>query len=216
MNKSLTLLCALFAVPCFSADYKMPEFGLDVSNTDDEWVVTASGYLQATEEWNISAEVDSTGYLELGTGYGVMLGQFYTEAFVSYGRADLFDVYDAGVFTGTALGDDWMVFANSSHEWRTSSIGKSFPSLEKTEREWKNTVGASYTPIDFIRLGYSYNYDKKLTEGGHRTNHEVRITLKPKWVEPYVKYTFGEHRVSPGSAKISEENSVELGINFNF
>ncbi len=104
MNKSLTLLCALFAVPCFSADYKMPEFGLDVSNTDDEWVVTASGYLQATEEWNISAEVDSTGYLELGTGYGVMLGQFYTEAFVSYGRADLFDVYDAGVFTGTALG----------------------------------------------------------------------------------------------------------------
>lgn len=109
-----------------------------------------------------------------------------------------------------------MVFANSSHEWRTSSIGKSFPSLEKTEREWKNTVGASYTPIDFIRLGYSYNYDKKLTEGGHRTNHEVRITLKPKWVEPYVKYTFGEHRVSPGSTKISEENSVELGINFNF
>jgi hypothetical protein len=57
---------------------------------------------------------------------------------------------------------------------------------------------------------------KKLTEGGHRTNHEVRITLKPKWVEPYVKYTFGEHRVSPGSTKISEENSVELGINFNF
>lgn len=140
MNKSLTLLCALFAVPCFSADYKMPEFGLDVSNTDDEWIVTASGYLQATEEWNISAEVDSTGYLELGTGYGVMLGQFYTEAFVSYGRADLFDVYDAGVFTGTALGDDWMVFANSSHEWRTSSIGKSFPLLEKTEREWKTPL----------------------------------------------------------------------------
>lgn len=216
MNKSLTLLCALFTAPCFSSSHMMPEFGLDASNTDGDWIVTASGYLQATEEWNLTLELDSTGYLEFGTGYGVVFGQFYTEAFVSYGRADLFDVYDAGVFTGTALGENWMLYANTSHEWRKSVIGKSFPAFENTDREWKNTIGTSYSPVDFISLGYAYNYDKKLTEGGHRTNHEVRMTFKPKWVEPYVKYTFGEHRVSPGSAKVSEDNSVELGINFNF
>ena len=106
--------------------------------------------------------------------------------------------------------------SNSSHEWRKSALGKSFPALENTNREWKNTVGISYAPVDLITLGYAYNYDKKLTEGGHRTNHEVRVTLKPKWVEPYVKYTFGEHRVSSGSTKVSEDNSIELGVNFNF
>ena len=85
----------------------------------------------------------------------------------------------------------------------------------KTEREWKNTVVQAIHRLILSGLVILI-YDKKLTEGDHRTNHEVRITLKPKWIEPYVKYTFGEHRVSPGSTKTSEENSVELGINFNF
>ena len=95
-----------------------PQLGFQVSKTGDDWIGTITGSLQATEEINISAELDSTGYLEIGTGYGAMLGQFYTEAYASYGRADSIDIYDVGLFSGTALTETVMLYASTSHEWR--------------------------------------------------------------------------------------------------
>ncbi|MEZ9417159.1 hypothetical protein AB4189_23845, partial [Vibrio sp. 10N.286.49.E1] len=94
-------------------NYHEPSLSFQTAKAGDSWIGTVSGVIQATEEINVSAEIDSEGYLEIGTGYGLMLGNFYTEAFVSYGRADLIDIYDVGLFGGTAITNNIMVFANT-------------------------------------------------------------------------------------------------------
>jgi len=193
-------------------NYHEPSLSFQTAKAGDSWIGTVSGVIQATEEINISAEVDSEGYLELGTGYGVMLGDYYTEAFVSYGRADIFDIYDIGVFGGTAISDNIMLFANTSHEWRKSSLAI----LDMTSREWKNTVGASYSPSQYMNFSYSFSHDRQLTGNkGYYNSQDVTFTLKPKWVEPYLKYSFGQKRVSPGDV-FRSDGSVELGFNLRF
>ncbi|MEO9497371.1 MAG: hypothetical protein ABJG42_23060 [Vibrio splendidus] len=192
--------------------YHEPSLSFQTAKAGDSWIGTVSGVIQATEEINISAEIDSEGYLEIGTGYGLMLGNFYTEAFVSYGRADLIDIYDIGLFGGTAITSNIMVFANTSHEWRDISLSI----IDMTDREWKNTVGTSYSPTQFMNFSYSFSHDRQLTGSkGYYNSQDVTFTLKPKWVEPYVKYTFGQKRVSPGDV-FRSDGSVELGFNLRF
>ncbi|WP_394250009.1 hypothetical protein [Vibrio profundi] len=192
--------------------YHEPSLSFQTAKAGDSWIGTVSGVIQATEEINISAEIDSEGYLELGTGYGLMLGDYYAEAFVSYGRADLMDIYDIGLFGGTALTDNIMVFANTSHEWRKVSI----PIFDMTSREWKNTIGTSYSPSEYMNFSYSFSHDRSLTgDKGYYNSQDVTFTLKPKWVEPYLKYTFGQKRVSPGDV-FRSDGSVELGFNLRF
>ncbi len=192
--------------------YHEPSLSFQTAKAGDSWVGTVSGVIQATEEINISAEIDSEGYLELGTGYGLMLGDYYTEAFISYGRADLMDIYDIGLFGGAALTDNIMVFANTSHEWRKVSI----PIFDMTNREWKNTIGTSYSPSQYMNFSYSFSHDRSLTgDKGYYNSQDVTFTLKPKWVEPYLKYTFGQKRVSPGDV-FRSDGSVELGFNLRF
>ncbi|MEZ9592193.1 hypothetical protein AB4302_14630 [Vibrio breoganii] len=206
----LFISCAVYSNQT-ELQYYEPQLSFQISQSGDSWVGTVSGTIQATEQVNISADIDSTGYLELGTGYGVMFGDFYTEAFISYGRADIIDIYSLGAFSGTALNESTIAFLSSSYEWRSSSVDIIDLGIE----EWKNTVGVNYSPIDFIRIGYSFNYDRKITEGGYRTNQDVQLTLRPKWVQPYFKYIFGEHRSTP-SSKVTSENSYEFGVNFSF
>ncbi|PTP00360.1 hypothetical protein CWN88_15310 [Vibrio splendidus] len=192
--------------------YHEPSLSFQTAKAGDSWIGTVSGVIQATEEVNISAEIDSEGYLELGTGYGVMLGDYYTEAFISYGRADFFDIYDIGLFSGTALTNNIMVFGNTSHEWRK------FPlfDLSDASREWKSTIGTSYSPTQFMNFAYSFSHDRQLTGSkGYYNSQDVTFTLKPKWVEPYVKYTFGQKRVSP-SDRTRSDGIVELGFNLRF
>ena len=105
-----------------------------------------------------------------------------------------------------------MVFANTSHEWRDVSLSL----IDMTDREWKNTVGTSYSPTDFTNLSYSFSHDRQLTGSkGYYNSQDVTFTLKPKWVEPYVKYTFGQKRVSP-SDRTRSDGIVELGFNLRF
>lgn len=59
--------------------YHEPSLSFQTAKAGDSWIGTVSGVIQATEEINISAEIDSEGYLEIGTGYGLMLGNFYTK-----------------------------------------------------------------------------------------------------------------------------------------
>jgi hypothetical protein len=192
--------------------YHEPSLSFQTAKTGDSWVGTVSGVIQATDAININAEIDSEGYLELGTGYGLVLGQFYTEAFVSYGRADLIDIYDVGIFSGTALSENIMLFANTSHEWRKFSLAD----LHDANREWKSTIGTSYSPSEHMSFSYSFSHDRQLTgEKGYYNSQDVTFTLKPKWVEPYVKYTFGQKRVSPGDV-FRSDGSVELGFNLRF
>lgn len=207
----LLSLCTSLSV---SAKYHEPDLSVQLSQNSDEWVGTVTANLQATEEISFTADIDSTGYLEIGSGYGVMFGQFYTEAFVSYGRADLIDIYNVGVFTGTALTKDIMLFANTSHEWRDNVFSDALNL--KTNREWKNTLGASYTINQWSNFSYSFTHDRELTGSkSYYNSQDITLTLKPKWVEPYVKYTFGESRVSP-SDRTRTENSYEIGFNLRF
>ncbi|WP_063663827.1 hypothetical protein [Aliivibrio fischeri] len=207
----LLSLCTSLSV---SAKYHEPDLSVQLSQNSDEWVGTVTANLQATEEISFTADIDSTGYLEIGSGYGVMFGQFYTEAFVSYGRADLIDIYNVGVFTGTALTKDIMLFANTSHEWRDNVFSDALNL--KTNREWKNTFGASYTINQWSNFSYSFTHDRELTGSkSYYNSQDITLTLKPKWVEPYVKYTFGESRVSP-SDRARTENSYEIGFNLRF
>ncbi|EHN70427.1 hypothetical protein [Aliivibrio fischeri] len=207
----LLSLCTSLSV---SAKYHEPDLSVQLSQNNDEWVGTVTTNLQATEEISFTADIDSTGYLEIGSGYGVMFGQFYTEAFVSYGRADLIDIYNVGVFTGTALTKDIMLFANTSHEWRDNVFSDALNL--KTNREWKNTLGASYTINQWSNFSYSFTHDRELTGSkSYYNSQDITLTLKPKWVEPYVKYTFGESRVSP-SDRTRTENSYEIGFNLRF
>ncbi|MUJ18620.1 hypothetical protein GNP79_15315 [Aliivibrio fischeri] len=207
----LLSLCTSLSV---SAKYHEPDLSVQLSQNNDEWVGTVTANLQATEEISFTADIDSTGYLEIGSGYGVMFGQFYTEAFVSYGRADLIDIYNVGVFTGTALTKDIMLFANTSHEWRDNVFSDALNL--KTNREWKNTLGASYTINQWSNFSYSFTHDRELTGSkSYYNSQDITLTLKPKWVEPYVKYTFGESRVSP-SDRTRTENSYEIGFNLRF
>ncbi|OCH13002.1 hypothetical protein A6E05_07605 [Aliivibrio sp. 1S165] len=218
------LLLSFFASLSASAKYHEPDLSVQLSQNNDEWVGTVTANLQATEAISFTADIDSTGYLEIGSGYGVMLGQFYTEAFVSYGRADIFDIYNVGLFTGTALTQDIMIFANTSHEWRKGVFSESIfqPGVNNnfnafnTTREWKNTLGASYTINQWSNFSYSFTHDRELTGSkSYYNSQDVTLTLKPKWVEPYMKYTFGESRVSP-SDKTRTENSYEIGFNLRF
>lgn len=198
-----------------------PQLGFQVSKTGDDWIGTVTGNLQATEEINVSAEIDSTGYLEIGTGYGLMLGQFYTEAYASYGRADSIDIYDIGVFTGTALSETMMLFASTSHEWRQTKTLLDIDWFD--QREWKSTVGLSYSPTSWLNTSYSFNHDRLLS--GDRfsqeivndniNSHDVTLTFKPNWIEPYIKYTYGEHRARPGE-QVTSDSTIEAGINFRF
>ncbi|MEZ9835293.1 hypothetical protein BCU83_15860 [Vibrio breoganii] len=212
MNRIFILFSALFlCVQASANEYNAPQLNMSVSKTNDEYIGTLTGHLQATEHISVSAELDTTGYLELGTGYGFSLGKSYNEVYVSYGRGDLIDVYTLGVFSGFAVTENVLLFGNTSHEWRELV----FDAIDGT-REWKNTVGASYAMHELVKLSYSFSYDKSLSQSGHRTYQEVRVTFTPKWVEPYVQYTFGDHRVTPADIKISQDATLELGLQFRF
>ncbi|WP_253805360.1 hypothetical protein [Vibrio mediterranei] len=96
MNKYIVTAMAFLPILVMADHHELsyyePTMSFQTSKVGDTWVGTLSGTVQATEEINLGFEVDSTGYLELGAGYGMLLGETYTEAFATYGRADLVDI----------------------------------------------------------------------------------------------------------------------------
>ncbi|GMQ48418.1 hypothetical protein [Vibrio sp. 10N] len=202
--------------------YYEPTMSFQTSKVADSWIGTLSGTVQATEEINLGFEIDSTGYLELGAGYGMLLGETYTEAFATYGRADLVDIYNLGAFAGRMLSHNVLVFASTSYEWRKNVFqSDDFPILSpnfSTHREWKASLGASYTPVTWLTYSYALNHDRIMSDTHLEPSifhADFTLTFKPKYVEPYVKYRYGQHRVRPGEPRTTE-GTFEFGFNLNF
>lgn len=215
------LPCKLIATPT-PLSYYEPTMSFQTSKVGDTWVGTLSGTVQATEEVNLGFEVDSTGYLEIGAGYGMLIGEVYAEAFTTYGRADLVDIYNMGMFGGTMLASDLLLFGSTSYEWRKNVFQSSdFPNLSpnfSTHKEWKASLGVSYTPVDWLNYSYSLNHDRIMSDTHLEPSifhADFTLTFKPKYVEPYVKYRYGQHRVRPGEPRTTE-GTFEFGFNLNF
>ncbi|MGV2986163.1 hypothetical protein ACE1OE_00865 [Vibrio sp. E150_011] len=217
-------LCILLLLPFhLYADhhelaYYEPTMSVQTSKVGDSWVGTVSGTVQATEEINLGFEVDSTGYLELGAGYGMLLGETYTEAFATYGRADIVDIYNVGLFAGNMLADDVLIFGSSAYEWRKNVIGKILETGASADQEWKNSIGVSYTPINWLNFSYSLHHERIMSDTDLEPNilhADFTLTFKPRYVEPYVKYRYGQHRVRPGEPRTTE-GTYEFGFNLNF
>lgn len=226
MNKYIVTAMAFLPILVMADHHELsyyePTMSFQTSKVGDTWVGTLSGTVQATEEINLGFEVDSTGYLELGAGYGMLLGETYTEAFATYGRADLVDIYNLGVFAGKMLTNEVLFFGSTSYEWRKSVFqSDDFPILSpnfNTHREWKASIGTSYTPINWLNFSYSLNHERIMSETTLEPSiyhADFTLTFKPKYIEPYVKYRYGQHRVRPGEPRTTE-GTYEFGFNLNF
>ncbi|KFA98033.1 hypothetical protein [Vibrio sp. ER1A] len=226
MNKYIVTAMAFLPILVMADHHELsyyePTMSFQTSKVGDTWVGTLSGTVQATEEINLGFEVDSTGYLELGAGYGMLLGETYTEAFATYGRADLADIYNLGVFAGKMLTNEVLIFGSTSYEWRKSVFqSDDFPILSpnfNTHREWKASIGTSYTPINWLNFSYSLNHERIMSETTLEPSiyhADFTLTFKPKYIEPYVKYRYGQHRVRPGEPRTTE-GTYEFGFNLNF
>ncbi|NOI23290.1 hypothetical protein [Vibrio mediterranei] len=226
MNKYIITAMAFLPISVIADHHELsyyePTMSFQTSKVGDTWVGTLSGTVQATEEINLGFEVDSTGYLELGSGYGMLLGETYTEAFATYGRADLVDIYNLGVFAGKMLTNEVLIFGSTSYEWRKSVFqSDDFPILSpnfNTHREWKASIGTSYTPINWLNFSYSLNHERIMSETTLEPSiyhADFTLTFKPKYIEPYVKYRYGQHRVRPGEPRTTE-GTYEFGFNLNF
>jgi len=196
---------------------------LQMSRYNDKIISTLYASTHINDTLSVNAELDSTGYLAIGAGYGMMLGQFYVEGYGSYGRADNLDIYDLGVFTTTQITPALAVYFDSSHQWRET---KGFPILDLAifdQKEWKNTLGASYQFTPWMRASYALSYDKllsgnedwKAVENDHITYQDISLTFITPWVEPFITYTAGTHRVRPGEP-VTKSDSIELGIHLSF
>ncbi|WP_157824434.1 hypothetical protein [Moritella sp. Urea-trap-13] len=195
----------------------------EVSSYNDKLITTVFASTDITEEVNINAELDSTGYLAFGGSYGMMLGSFYTEAYGSYGRSDNVDVYNLGGLIVTQVTESLVIYINTSHQWRKT---KGFPILELEifdNREWKNSLGARYALVPWCDIGYSVGYDKLLSgnegwkevENDSITHQDFTVTFKPVWFDTFIRYTTGTHRVRPGEP-ITKHDSIELGFSKRF
>ncbi|CAH0991345.1 hypothetical protein SIN8267_01448 [Sinobacterium norvegicum] len=199
-----------------------PDFGFNVSKSEnsDDYIATFSVNIQATEEMRFSFDIDNTGYLEVGAGYGFVVSQFYIEPYVSYGKADNIDIKTLGSFAGIALTPKIILFADISHEWRDDTFLLDLPIFDLYSREWKNAIGASYSLTPSIETNYTLRHDRLLAgatnyKNDNVTSHELVASYQTKWLQPYVSYTYGPHRVTPGQP-ISAESSFEIGASVSF
>lgn len=212
----------LFLITLTTVPANANSLSAQVSKYSDEYITTVSGQTDITNEFGMSAEIDSTGYLSVGADYGKMFGSWYVEGFATYGRADVLDIYDLGGFTATSF-DRLQVYYMSYHQWRKT---KGFPVLELKlfdQREWKNTLGFGYRLLDWLELGVSFNYDRLLSgntgfnevENNSINSQDLTLTLKQHTIQPYVRYTTGVHRVRPGEP-ITRSDSWELGARIRY
>lgn len=220
MTLYFTLILTLFTL--ISGSTNATTLSAQVSKYGEDYITTVSGQTNITKEFGMNAEIDSTGYLSVGGDYGKMFGSWYAEGFATYGRADILDVYDAGLFSATNL-KAVQVYYMSYHQWRKT---KGFPVLGLKifdQREWKNTLGFGYSVLDWLELGVSFSYDKLLSgntgfnevENDSINSQDITLTLKQHKIQPYMRYTTGVHRVRPGEP-ITRSDSWELGARVRY
>lgn len=223
---NLTLKLFLFATICSSClgQEKTNRFTTQVSQYGDEWVVSLFGFVDITEAVGMNVEIDTTGYVSLGASYGYLLKKSYIEAYTNYGRGDFFDLINIGLFGVRMLSEKWLVYSDIGHEWRETN---SFPFFGGQgifdQTELRLSIGAIYSILTWMDLDVSINHDRLLSgksgitavENPNLNYQSVSLIFKPKYVEPFVRYTHGAYRVRPGDP-IPTHNSFEAGFRFKF
>lgn len=194
-----------------------------VANYGDKWITTVNGSVGITEEFTMNAQLDSTGYLSLGGGYGDFLESNYIEIYVNYGRSDYIDVYDLGLFAVRPLNEYFTVYANTSHQWRKTHdfLGVELSLFD--QREWANTFGLTYHYTSWLDVDVSISHDRLLSgnrglnavENDNINSQDITVTYIHKWAKPYMRYTHGQYRVSPGEP-ITSESSLEFGVSLEY
>lgn len=204
-------------------EYRNTDLSMSTYKINDNYYASLTGSVDMDEHISIDATIDSTGYLELGAGYGdVFFQSIYAEAYASYGRTDTTDIYTVGVFAGQPLGESLMLFANMSYDWRRTQdniVGVENWGLFD-EEEWRNTVGFNYELHRWTSLSSTYNLDylsqtPNAVDDNIATSWDVTLTANVPWFSPYVKYSKGNYRVAPNQERKSQDN-IEIGLNFNF
>jgi len=194
-------------------------FTTSVSAFDDDWLASLYGSIQITEKITLTTELDSNGYLGLGAGYSFFFKRSYIEPYLSYGRSDLLDLYDAGMFGAYILSPKWTAFGFTTHQWRDTTFLPLLAPKLFNQTEWITTLGVNYDFAEWGDVDLTVNHYRLLS--GNRGINEVandnitslsvglNSSLEP--VEPFVRFTVGEHRVRPGDPVLTE-SSIEFGI----
>ncbi|USD43271.1 hypothetical protein J4N42_22030 [Vibrio sp. SCSIO 43135] len=230
---SLFALTAL-ASPLAFASFDNIDFDVQLSQYEDQYVGTVGVNYGFTNNLQGSVSLDSDLYTELGLSYGKAVGDKYFEGYGRFGFDDTIDIYDLGGLAGKALSHQTFVYWDSYLQLRSPKADFNIPPLsgdnpEDTDRpisqlydnqiEWKNSIAVDYTPVDWLSLGMSYNFDVLLTEHHYedslRDSVDVSASFNLPYVTPYIKYTHGEYRARP-QQPVPSESYAEIGIYFNF
>lgn len=220
MTKYIIIFSALLVTITAQANNNV---SANVASYGDKWISTVDGSVGITEEFTMNAQVDSTGYLSLGGGYGDFLDNFYIEVYGNYGRAEYIDVYDVGVFAITPLNKDFTVYANTSHQWRKTHDFLDVQLSLFDQREWTNTLGLTYHYTSWLDVDISISHDRLLSgnrginavENDNINSQDITVTYIHKWAKPYIRYIHGQYRVSPGEP-ITSGSSLEFGISLEY
>lgn len=196
-------------------------FTTAVTQFDGDWLATLYGCVDITERLVMNVELDTQGYLAVGAGYGFSFTRAYVEPYVDYGRSDLIDLYDLGVFGALAVAPSVMAYLMTAHQWRDTTA---FPLLAPSlfdQTEWLTTVGVNYQLVDWMDADLSLSHCRLLS--GNRgllevandniTSASLALTVNTEPLEPFVRFTVGEHRVRPGDPVITD-SSFEFGVRF--
>lgn len=225
--KSTTCCIAVIAGLLLPGAEASSHFTTSISQYGDDWLATLYGSVELTDiskNASISFELDTSGYISLGGSYGWLFTKSYIDTTLSYGRGDFFDLIDLSVFGARMLSQKFTLYGNLGHQWRESN---SFPIIGGQgvfdQTELMTTIGLSYAPVKWLDLNLSINNNLLLSgnsgitavENPYINFQSLTITYKPKYVHPFVRYTHGKHRVSPGDP-IPTNNSFEFGIKASF
>ena len=174
---------------------------------------------QINTRWSINGEIDTTGYVSLGGGYGRNIKRWYGEVFFNYGRADIFDTLDSGIFLVRPIGEKNSLYFSTSYNWRENALLKELYYQE----EWQNSVGVSHAFTKRFTVTISAHYsrllkDIRLGDVGEKeavTAQDIRLSYDIAMLEVYVQYFTGEYRVSAG-AEVTRDDSIAFGIGSSF
>ncbi|GEA60043.1 hypothetical protein [Vibrio comitans] len=217
-------------------------FNLQASQYDGEYLgVVGIGY-DFTDQFSATVDIDTDKYLEFGASYSTIIDTWYLETYVRYGFGDELTtetsngseleyqthIYDLGFLAGKALSNSVFAYLDTSIQYRDPRHNIDLPAFTgdsslayelSQQTEWNNTLAIDYTPVDWLSLGASYNFDLLLGdhpyEDSLRDSMDVSVTLNLPYVTPYVRHTKGEYRVRPGQP-VQDSNYTEVGFYFNF
>jgi hypothetical protein len=222
---TLALLSSSLIPPFANASESQREivdFNIQATKYQDEVIGVFGIDVAATDSVTLSAEVDTDRYLQFGASYDWLKGNHYFNVYGQYGFDDTIDIYDVGFMYGYSTAPSLFVYWDTYYQWRDTSKAVELPEpidYANHRREWKNTLGASYSVHPLLDIGVSYNVDVLTSQHGFenstRSSYDISATVNTPYVQPYVKYTKGQYRVRPGRP-IEDSSNVELGFYLDF